>query len=112
MKHRRVVHKSTAGILKPVPEAVGLVGNPPPGLTNNTVALPVRERPFGGHANAIVHRCSLGRGGVKIFKFARVGHIPMELPSGAITSPLPQESGRGRGMSGRGALGEEVLARE
>src|SRR5713101_6204160 len=40
MKHRRVVHKSTAGILKPVPEAVGLVGNPPPGLTNNTVALP------------------------------------------------------------------------
>ena len=39
MKHRRVVHKSTAGILKPIPEAVGLVGNPPPGLTTNTVAL-------------------------------------------------------------------------
>ena len=38
MKHRRVVHKSTAGILKPIPEAVDLVGNPPPGLTNNTVA--------------------------------------------------------------------------
>ena len=38
MKHRRVVHKSTAGILKSIPEAVGLVGNPPPGLTNNTVA--------------------------------------------------------------------------
>ena len=38
MKHRRVVHKSTAGILKPLPEAVDLVGNPPPGLTTNTVA--------------------------------------------------------------------------
>jgi len=31
MKQRRVVHKSTAGILKPIPEAVDLVGNPPPG---------------------------------------------------------------------------------
>jgi len=40
MKHRRVVHKSTAGILKSIPEAVDLVGNPPPGLTENTVALP------------------------------------------------------------------------
>src|SRR5215470_11201393 len=39
MKHRRVVHKSTAGILKPIPEAVDLVGNPPPGLTTHTVAL-------------------------------------------------------------------------
>src|SRR5215813_10848263 len=39
MKHRWVVHKSTAGILKPIPEAMGLVGNPPPGLTTNTVAL-------------------------------------------------------------------------
>src|SRR5215472_1212423 len=38
MKQRRVVHKSTAGILKTIPEAVDLVGNPPPGLTNNTVA--------------------------------------------------------------------------
>ena len=35
MKQRRVVHKSTAGILKPIPEAVDLVGNPPPGLTTN-----------------------------------------------------------------------------
>jgi len=39
MKQGRVVHKSTAGILKPIPEAVDLVGNPPPGLTTNTVAL-------------------------------------------------------------------------
>jgi hypothetical protein len=39
MKDRRVVHKSTAGILTPIPEAVDLVGNPPPGLTTNTVAL-------------------------------------------------------------------------
>ena len=39
MKHRRVVHRSTAGILKPIPEAVDPVGNPPPGLTTNTVAL-------------------------------------------------------------------------
>ena len=38
MKHMRVVHKSTAGILKPIPEALDLVGNPPPGLTTNTVA--------------------------------------------------------------------------
>jgi len=43
MKHRRVVHKSTAGILKSIPEAVGLVGNPPQGLTNKTVALPLGE---------------------------------------------------------------------
>jgi hypothetical protein len=34
MKQRRVVHKSTAGILKPIPEAVDLVGNPPPRLDN------------------------------------------------------------------------------
>jgi hypothetical protein len=40
MKQRRVVHKSTAGILTTIPEAVDLVGNSPPGLTNNTVALP------------------------------------------------------------------------
>jgi hypothetical protein len=39
MKQRRVVHKSTAGILKPNPEAVDLVGNP---LTSNTVA-PLRQ---------------------------------------------------------------------
>jgi hypothetical protein len=36
MKRRRVVHKSTAGILTTIPEAVDLVGNP---LTSNTVAL-------------------------------------------------------------------------
>ena len=41
LKHRRVVHKSTAGILTSIPEAVDLVGNPPPGLTDNTVALPL-----------------------------------------------------------------------
>jgi len=40
LKHRRVVHKPTAGILKSIPEAVGLVGNPSQGLTNNTVAPP------------------------------------------------------------------------
>ena len=39
MKQRRVVHKSTAGILKPIPEAVDLVGNPPLRLTTKTVAL-------------------------------------------------------------------------
>ena len=43
MKHTRVVHKSTAGILKPIPEAVDLVGNPPPGLTTKTVA-PLYQR--------------------------------------------------------------------
>jgi hypothetical protein len=40
VKHRPVVHKSTAGILQSIPEAVDLVGNPQ-GLTNNTVALPL-----------------------------------------------------------------------
>ena len=40
MKHRRVVHKSTAGILNSIPEAVDPVANPPPGLTENTVAPP------------------------------------------------------------------------
>src|SRR5580704_995960 len=39
MKQRLVVHKSTAGILKPIPEAVDLVGNPPLRLTTKTVAL-------------------------------------------------------------------------
>jgi len=43
MKQRRVVHKSTAGILKPIPEAVDLVGNPPPRLTTKTVA-PLYQR--------------------------------------------------------------------
>ena len=38
MKHGRVVHKSTAGIFKVIPEAVDLVDNPPQGLTSNTVA--------------------------------------------------------------------------
>ena len=38
MKHRRVVHKSTVGILKPIPEAVDPVGNLSPGLTTKTVA--------------------------------------------------------------------------
>ena len=45
MKHRRVVHKSTAGIPKPIPEAVDLVENPPPGLTTDTVA-PLRQSEF------------------------------------------------------------------
>ena len=48
MKHRRVVHKSTAGILKPIPEAVDLVGNPPPGLTTHTVAL-LQQRVSANH---------------------------------------------------------------
>ena len=43
MKQRRVVHKSTAEVLKPIPEAVDLVGNPPPGLTTKTVA-PLHQR--------------------------------------------------------------------
>jgi hypothetical protein len=30
LKCRRVVHKSTAGILNSIPEAVDLVGNPAP----------------------------------------------------------------------------------
>jgi hypothetical protein len=38
LTHRRVVHKPTAGRLHSIPEAVGLVGNPPPDLTQNTVA--------------------------------------------------------------------------
>ena len=41
LKHRPAVHKSTAGILNPIPEAVDPVGSPPWGLTNNTVALPL-----------------------------------------------------------------------
>ena len=40
MKHRRVVHKSTAGILNSIPQAVDLVGNSPHHLTTNTVAHP------------------------------------------------------------------------
>jgi hypothetical protein len=39
MKHSWVVHKSTAGSLKPIPEAVDLVGNPRTSLTSNTAAL-------------------------------------------------------------------------
>ena len=50
MKHRRVVHKSTAGIFKPIPEAVDPVDNPPQGLTNNTVALPPRGGDYRGGA--------------------------------------------------------------
>src|SRR5260370_36082760 len=50
MKHRRVVHRSTAGILKPIPEAVDPVGNPPPGLTTNTVA-PLYQRGTANHCN-------------------------------------------------------------
>jgi hypothetical protein len=43
VKHRQVVHKFTVGILKPMPEGVDLVGNPPSGLTTNTVA-PLQQR--------------------------------------------------------------------
>jgi len=46
MKHTWVVHKSTAGILKSIPEAVDPVGNPPPALTTNTVA-PLQRRLHG-----------------------------------------------------------------
>jgi len=66
MKQRRVVHKSTAGILKPIPEAVDLVGNPPPGLTTKTVA-PLVQR---GSAN----RRSRS-------DFFKVGREPCALPS-------------------------------
>jgi hypothetical protein len=37
--HRCVTHKSTGGILKPIPEPVDPVGNAPNHLTTNTVAL-------------------------------------------------------------------------
>ena len=57
MKHRRVVHKSTAGILKPIPEAVDLVGNPPPGLTTNTVAS-LHQRVSANRRSVLRHRCS------------------------------------------------------
>jgi hypothetical protein len=43
VRHRRVVPKSTAEILNSISEAVDLVGNPPPGLTPNTVAHPNQE---------------------------------------------------------------------
>jgi hypothetical protein len=56
MKQRRVVHKSTAGILKPIPEAVDLVGNPPPRLTTKTVA-PLHQRVSANHRSlgSVVH---------------------------------------------------------
>jgi hypothetical protein len=57
MKHRRVVHKSTAGILKSIPEAVGLVGNPSQGLTNNTVAPPEGRRVRVGVASEAYRTC-------------------------------------------------------
>ena len=43
MKHRRGVHKSTAGMLNAIPVAVDLVGTSPPHLTTNTVA-PLQQR--------------------------------------------------------------------
>jgi hypothetical protein len=46
LTHRRVVHKPTAGRLHSIPEAVGLVGNPPPDLTQNTVAGLVSSAPL------------------------------------------------------------------
>jgi hypothetical protein len=41
---RRVVHKSTGGMLNSIPEPVGLVGNAPSSLTSNTVALSILWR--------------------------------------------------------------------
>jgi hypothetical protein len=38
-RHRCVTHKSTGGILKPLPKPVDPVGNAPNHLTTNTVAL-------------------------------------------------------------------------
>jgi hypothetical protein len=52
MKHTWVVHKSTAGILKPIPEAVDPVGNPPPALTTNTVA-PLQQRVTGNRRSRL-----------------------------------------------------------
>jgi hypothetical protein len=40
LRSRRVVHKSTGGVLPRTPEPVDPVGNPVP-LTPNTVALPL-----------------------------------------------------------------------
>ena len=57
MKQRRVVHKSTAGILTTIPEAVDLVGNSPPGLTNNTVAL-LQQRVTANHRSAFMQTLS------------------------------------------------------
>jgi hypothetical protein len=54
MKQRRVVHKSTAGILKPIPEAVDLVGNPPPALTTKTVA-PLQQRGTANRRSRLNH---------------------------------------------------------
>lgn len=54
MKQRRVVHKSTAGILKPIPEAVDVVGNPRPGLTTNTVA-PLYQRVTANRQRSHLH---------------------------------------------------------
>jgi hypothetical protein len=59
MKHRRVAHKSTAGILPTFPEAVDLVDNPPPRLTENTVAPPMigaRSRGIGFAARVSDHQ--------------------------------------------------------
>jgi hypothetical protein len=48
MKHRRVVHKSTVGILNSIPEAVGLVGNPPPRLDKKHSRSPARGGDYRG----------------------------------------------------------------
>src|SRR5208283_396371 len=89
MKQRRVVHKSTAGILKPIPEAVDLVGNPPPGLTTKTVAL-LHQRVTanqgnrniqGGAANGASHNAS---GNFQGDRPARTNHIIRSLHSGTL----------------------------
>jgi hypothetical protein len=49
---RRVVHKSTAGISNPIPEAVDLVGNAPNHLTSDTVALPQLKT---GEGQSVLH---------------------------------------------------------
>jgi hypothetical protein len=59
LKHRRVVHKSTAGILETIPEAVGLVGNTPQDLTENTVALPFFAREIREGEHAVIYQTAL-----------------------------------------------------
>ena len=98
LKSRRVVHKSTGGVLPWTPEPVDPVGNPPPPSPLNTVAHLVRG------AVPVAHQNRSRRGGCRQFKFRR-------LSASAVVAQAHQESARVWFESSAGLLLDSICHR-
>lgn len=92
-KSRRVVHKSTGGMLNPIPEPVDPVGNAP-SLSSNTVAHPYPLPIMGEGSGSLAHfvlRTLAGRGSaarvadsIRTFPFRVVRVKTLNLRAGVV----------------------------